>query len=198
MASDISTLPVALDNTRKINSAVRGLSAIVVDVLSFARQIEPSVMELDARATLQRVADAHLPATEAAGVEVVIHAETATLHADADLLHQALLNLARNAVDAMADRERPRRLTLTARGQRLTVADTGPGIDAAAVDRLFNPFFTTRNTGTGLGLAIVHRIVDAHGGTISVRNDAAGGGAIFTLTLPKPTTKSGSGNPESG
>ena len=65
----------------------------------------------------------------------------------------------------------------------LTVCDTGPGIDREMVDRIFNPFFTTRNTGTGLGLAIVHRIVDAHGGAISVTNN---NGAEFMLSLPLP------------
>jgi signal transduction histidine kinase len=99
----------------------------------------------------------------------------------------------RNAVEAMADPRsrrhrsdrRPRVLTLAARREDglivLTVRDTGPGIADDDVDRIFNPFFTTRNTGTGLGLAIVHRIVDAHGGTIAVHND---GGAVFELALP--------------
>ena len=59
--------------------------------------------------------------------------------------------------------------------------DTGPGIGPDEIDRIFNPFFTTRNTGTGLGLAIVHRIVDAHGGAIAVHNEK---GAVFTLSLP--------------
>jgi signal transduction histidine kinase len=178
-------LDAALGNTRKIVSAVRGLSAIVVDVLSFARQIEPVVKPLNPAEVLQRVADAHRPAIEQGEVEVRIKHDDHPIHADAELLHQALLNLARNAVDAMAQTDKPRVLKLESTKGRITVADTGPGLDEQAIDRIFNPFFTTRATGTGLGLAIVHRIVDAHGGTIAVRNDGRTGGAVFKLTLPK-------------
>jgi signal transduction histidine kinase len=70
---------------------------------------------------------------------------------------------------------------------RITIRDSGPGIDDDAIDRLFNPFFTTRSTGTGLGLPIVHRLLDAHGGSISVRND---GGAVFQISLPHPPEES--------
>ena len=182
-----SALPSALSNTRKIASAVRGLSAIVVDVLSFARPLEPRVRPLDPAGLFHRVIDAHRPAIDAAAVTVKLDADDDPLHADPNLLHQALLNLARNAVDAMADRDGPRVLTLACHAGRVTVADTGPGLDEDTVDRIFNPFFTTRSTGTGLGLAIVHRIVDAHGGTIAVgRSDT--GGAAFRLDLPTPRT----------
>ena len=119
-------------------------------------------------------------------VRVVPCAGPVELYADAELLHQALLNLVRNAVDAMGQVDR-RVLTLAAecdeQGVTIRVADTGPGIEPADIDRIFNPFFTTRNTGTGLGLAIVHRIVDAHGGAI-VADNAAEGGAVFELHLP--------------
>ncbi|MEL7088621.1 MAG: ATP-binding protein [Planctomycetota bacterium] len=174
----------AADNSRKIADAVRGLSAIVLDVLSFARQIQPSVRECDGRELLQRVVDAHRPAIESGNVAVDLRIGTPTVTADPELLHQALLNLVRNAADAMAERGGGR-LTLAVESNRVVVADTGPGLPDQVIDRIFNPFFTTRSTGTGLGLAIVHRIIDAHGGTIAVRNDPQHGGAVFTLELPE-------------
>ena len=175
----------ARGNAAKISGAVRSLSAVVNDVLSFAQQVEPRRVACDARALLAAAAEAARPELDAAGVEVLVDAGGVTLHADPELVHRALLNLIRNAAEAMADAPGPRTLTLCAEPGLLRVADTGPGIDPAAVERLFNPFFTTRSSGTGLGLAIVHRLVDAHGGVVAVR-DAPGGGAAFTLTFPPP------------
>jgi signal transduction histidine kinase len=69
----------------------------------------------------------------------------------------------------------------------IVVRDSGPGVPPGVMERMFNPFFTTRATGTGLGLAIVHRTMDAHGGRALVRNvDEGGGGAIVELLLPDP------------
>ncbi len=177
---------------RKIASAVRGLDGIVGDVLSFAREIEPAPAALLAADVFERVLATHAPAILTANVTVnKLYIDTPDLSvlADPDMLHRALLNLIRNAVDAMTLVSGRRELTLDARedesGLTLTVADTGPGVDQGTVDRLFNPFFTTRATGTGLGLAIVHRIVDAHGGTVGVSdNPDSDRGAAFTLCLP--------------
>ncbi|MEK7701410.1 MAG: HAMP domain-containing sensor histidine kinase, partial [candidate division NC10 bacterium] len=63
------------------------------------------------------------------------------------------------------------------------VADTGPGIPASERDRIFNPFYTTKEGGTGIGLALAHKIVEDHGGTIDFRSDRPRG-ATFTVVLP--------------
>jgi signal transduction histidine kinase len=183
----------ALDNVRKIASAVRGMSAIVNDVLSFSRGTEPERSQVDATQVLDRVIAANGPGIDQSKVHVVrkdLGRESMSVFADPGLLQQALLNLVRNAVDAMAQQDAPRVLTLDVQrdevGIVLSVADTGPGVSEDCLERIFNPFFTTRSTGTGLGLAIVHRIADAHGGSIAVHREPSRGGAVFTLSLPDP------------
>ncbi|MCC7409481.1 MAG: GHKL domain-containing protein [Phycisphaeraceae bacterium] len=184
------------DVAGKIASAVRSLNAVVGDVLNFSREMAPKRQHIDASALISGALDAQAPAIAATGIAVQRldqqPGDDVPLWADPQLMHQALVNLIRNAVEAMAEKQggsplRTRTLTLDAHrhgeSTLLIVRDTGPGIPAEVLERIFNPFFTTRSTGTGLGLAIVHRIVDAHGGAIAVAQDD---GAVFEITLPSP------------
>jgi two-component system sensor histidine kinase HydH len=187
--TDLADRPEQQSIAVKIASAVRGLNAIVTDVLSFAREMKVRLVEGSAQEMLERAAETVKPLIDAAAIQIVYHTRPADLliRYDVDLMHQAMVNLVRNAAQAM---DKGGVLTLSAIRQRngsvhITVRDTGPGISEQDIDRIFNPFFTTRATGTGLGLAIVHRIVDAHGGTIAATNAAdPDHGAIFTLQLP--------------
>lgn len=102
-------------------------------------------------------------------------------------IQQVILNLIRNAVDAMTETER-RELTVGVKADdgdmaRITVADTGPGIHPDVADQLFQPFVTTKRTGMGVGLSICRTIVEAHGGKISVGTNESGG-AVFRFTVP--------------
>ena len=104
-------------------------------------------------------------------------------------LQQVVLNLFRNGLDAMADADRGgRRLLLeTARGGprsvRIAVRDSGTGLDAATLGRIFEAFYSTKATGMGMGLTIARQIVEAHGGRLEARNNVEGG-ATFSFTLP--------------
>ena len=109
--------------------------------------------------------------------------------ADRVQVQQVLVNLLRNAVDAMRDCSR-RELNIATAIKRdgmveIAVADTGPGISDEIADRLFQPFTTTKVTGMGVGLSISRTIVEAHGGQLSVERNHDGG-ATFRLTLPAP------------
>ncbi len=109
--------------------------------------------------------------------------------ADALLVGQALLNLLLNAAEAIdgpgtvsVRYRKPGPDETELRQFQVVVQDSGPGIPAEVLDRVFNPFFTTKETGTGLGLSIVHRIVEAHDGTI-IAGNAPGGGARFEVRV---------------
>ena len=104
---------------------------------------------------------------------------------DPELMHRALSNLVLNAMDAMPDGGK---LTISAHPKgaavELRVSDTGEGLTPEECERLFTPYYTTKQHGTGLGLAIVQSVVADHAGTIAVES-RAGGGATFIITLPK-------------
>jgi PAS domain S-box-containing protein len=108
--------------------------------------------------------------------------------ADRILIQQVLVNLLRNAVEAMAGREHgPRQIivrsNLAPEGVAISVTDTGPGLTEDQFSRAFEPYFTTKNHGTGLGLAICRSAIEAHGGRIWAHSESAGG-ATFEFLLP--------------
>lgn len=208
LAQDLADRPAEQSLATKIGSAVSRLNAVVGDVLNFARElvVRPAPVAAteivkDALEACEDLWETHgvtlrRPGASAAGIAIAC---------DAGLIHQAMVNVLRNAAEAAGDRsdggarrvsvDVERRMAVDSDGDRapmvaLIVRDTGPGVSAEAMSRLFNPFFTTRHTGTGLGLAIVHRIVDAHGGRVSIRNNAetTGGaearGACVEILLP--------------
>jgi two-component system sensor histidine kinase HydH len=166
--------------------------------LDYARPFRgnPSILDVGqvVARTLQLVRN-DLPAQVELTVE--IPPELPTVRMDPEHLRQVLLNLLRNACEAMNNRGS---ITLRAAARsrvsytrdaedappelvELSVRDTGPGIDPAVQRKLFIPFFTTKPSGTGLGLAICQRLVESAGGRIGVRS-ARGAGTSFTITLP--------------
>jgi signal transduction histidine kinase len=114
------------------------------------------------------------------------------IRVDERMLRQALLNLIRNAAEAIPENQTDRRVTVASSTEQdrvgqdwalVEIKDTGPGIPTADLQRIFIPFFTTKAMGHGVGLALAHRVVTQHGGTLTASN-ALGGGALFTLRLP--------------
>jgi signal transduction histidine kinase len=191
LEQDLSDRPAERSVATKIASAVVGLDGIVGDVLSFARDAKVSCEPVDGSELLERAVEACRGVPGADSVRVVVRASSAALRCDPVLMHQALVNVVRNALQAMAEAPAPPEgHTLTVKAEtgraecRISIGDTGPGVSGGVIDRMFNPFFTTRKTGTGLGLAIVHRIIDAHGGRIAVRNSGERPGTTFELSWP--------------
>jgi len=174
---DLESDPEKVRTLDRILLAVTGLDKLVEDMLTYGREIEP-------RKTLQPVApvleDAiALAALDGARITLVRDFDGGQAELDREMIARVFLNLIRNAVQAM---EQGGTLTVTARGTGVSIADTGAGIPADVIDKLFTPFVTSKVKGTGLGLAIAQKIVEAHGGSIEARNNP-GRGATFTVKL---------------
>jgi len=127
-----------------------------------------------------------------------------TISADENAIYRAFVNLVANALDAMGSRgkltlrvgwaEGPTRRAYHRR-VRVEIEDTGAGIPSAERDRIFNPFYTTKEGGTGLGLALTHKIIEEHRGTIDVVS-TPGAGSTFRVVLPLvPDAASADGGP---
>jgi two-component system NtrC family sensor kinase len=177
----------------RIRTAAERCARIVRTFLAMARQQKPERGPVAVDEVVTAALDIAGYALRTSGIEVRVElAEDAPLiNADADQLHQVLLNLVINAQQSLQDMPLPRRIRIRSVIDRkagmlaLTVADNGPGIPPHLKARVFEPFFTTKPTGvgTGVGLAVSLGIIEAHGGTMSV-DAAPGGGAAFTIRLP--------------
>ncbi|MCC6677333.1 MAG: two-component sensor histidine kinase [Phycisphaerales bacterium] len=176
---------------------VERLGGILSDFLSYAGELRLDRRRADLNAVISELADFFMPQAQQQRVRLRADLAAHELPVDVDVGHikQAVLNLMLNAVQAMtqppASDSAPKELILkTERDEsgrescaRLHVIDTGPGVPAETLARIFDPYFTTKAGGTGLGLPTTRRLVEAHGGTIDVRTEP-GRGTDFILSLP--------------
>lgn len=168
----------------EIVNRVDTLNTIVEDLLLFARPKPPQLrpvtfVELTTKLRTQVANDPGF-----AHVEVTVTGDDATMQADPELLTLVLLNLTANAAQAMKGQGRiDIALHVDGEWHELRLRDTGPGMPQDVQARLFEPFFTTKARGTGLGLATARRIVESHGGTLTLACPADGG-TVATLRLP--------------
>lgn len=186
------------------------INAIVERLLQLARpaRLRPAPVRLPV--LLEHVLELYATQLEARQIAVEREYDPAVpaVQADAEHLYQAFVNLVSNALDAMGPGGRltlrvtwsdgPEGLPPIARRSaprraRVDIQDTGPGIPPEIADRVFNPFFTTKDAGTGLGLALTHKIVEDHGGTVTFRT-AAGAGTPSASSSPSALPP-GSGPP---
>ncbi|GAB4550766.1 MAG: hypothetical protein Tsb0013_12630 [Phycisphaerales bacterium] len=200
LVDDLADREQERDTARKIARAVDGLNAVVGDVLAFSREMRLETTAVCLRGVVERAMECCADRIAMSDIDVDLRLDDAgEAEVDPTLVHQALVNVLRNACDALAERDggcirvsTGCRSVLDHDGVRRTMAmvlveDSGPGIPEEVRSRVFNPFFTTRAAGTGLGLPIVHRILDAHDGRITITNGAPGlGGARVELLFPRP------------
>jgi signal transduction histidine kinase len=169
-----------------MRAEVQRLNSIVEEFLSLARPLEIKREAVRIDALLQEMAALTEDDARSARVQirVVVPHELPTAGVDRNYLKQVLLNLILNGIQSMP---RGGSLTLEAKAaggkMDVIVADTGEGIPKEILPRIFEPYFTTKTRGVGLGMTIARRIVEAHGGTLTV-DSTVGQGTRFQITIP--------------
>jgi signal transduction histidine kinase len=162
------------------------LTRVTASIVRFARPLSVKKTRLDSVELFERARALAERMLVGRGVTLSARAPVAAaeLDADPDLVFQALLGLIDNAAH-FSPPGAAIEIALRADGDQIAISvdDSGPGVPAELRERLFEPFFTTRDEGTGLGLAIVRQIAEAHGGRVVV-GERPGGGARFELRLP--------------
>ncbi len=172
-----------------IRTASGKMEAVVKRVIDFSKPIEPKFADTD-------INDPVKYATELASISVVKSGVTLTTElaenlplcrAEPNLIEEVMINLINNAVDAMTGQQNPKqiRISTSSHGENvcITVEDTGPGVPIDLVERIFEPFYTTKDYSTGIGLSLCQRVISDHKGNIRVERSQEGG-AKFIITLP--------------
>ncbi len=186
--SDRETLDRA---TRTIAEQVESMKSMVNAFSSYAQPQRMQPENININQLIQDVAELHKEAIRPIRIQLTLDETAPTIVADRGRLRQILNNLIANSRDALHHCSDPI-ISLDTRCMRereceyveLTVSDNGPGFPPELIDRLFEPYVTTKEKGNGLGLAIVKKIVDEHGGMVTAQNRNEGG-ACVTIRLPK-------------
>jgi len=160
------------------------LTRLVEEVLRFSRPNVPNRKPVDLAVLASETVEMLREDPLATGVQLELEVETLALEVDPDQLRQVLLNLIRNALEAVESRGTVK-VTVARQGDVacLRVRDSGPGMEEAVQARLFEPFFTTKQGGTGLGLATAHAMIHSHGGQLGVISTPSEG-TEFEVRLP--------------
>ncbi len=183
--ADADQLKTALS---RVDEQSRRIAEIVRGVLGFAQPHAPQRRPVDLVEIAQRTLDMIGPdvVSRQARVETEFDTDLPKVQADPQQIQQVLLNLLKNAVQATTESsELELRVEVRGVGDQLLVhvTDNGPGIEAEVRERIFDPFFSTKEKGSGLGLSVSYAIAQAHSGDLRVESEP-GAGTTFTLALP--------------
>jgi len=158
------------------------MDRIISDFLSFAKQTDLVLTEIDLKSLLKGCISA--VADSAQNVRIIERIESLPLiKGDEVLLRQSVTNILQNAVESMPEGGDLTVSCSVGDCLDISVTDTGHGIPENIRDKIFLPFYTTKERGTGLGLSIVHKIVISHGGTVQLESGEKG--MTFTIRLPR-------------
>src|SRR5262245_14390270 len=187
---DLQALPTAYrPYVEGIRDECESLNQMVTNFLNFARPAQLTLSRVDLGGVCEWAVEEVRDDARALGGDIKLRGQFGAIEGDEVLLRQAFSNLLRNAVEACADASLAPLVVIESevdarqRISRISVNDSGPGIEPGARERIFRPFFTSKRNGTGLGLAVVQKIIVFHNGRIGVGVSPLGG-ASLQITLP--------------
>lgn len=178
--------PPVKEIVNDIVGQTRRMKQIVGDLLEFARGREPHIREVEIEEIIMAAYKLVSTNTDTSGIRLLIGVEPRNLmvEVDPEQMERVFINLFTNAIEAMSGAGD---LDIKARKEdeviRIEISDTGKGMSQDKVEKIFEPFYTTRDKGTGLGLAIIFNIIKKHGGSIDAVSEV-GKGTTFAITLP--------------
>lgn len=190
---DLSEMPEHLRLAERIVEGAQNLNYVISNLLTYARPMRLHMTSVPVAHLLAACRDTLCDRGARAGVDIILPelAPDLVVNGDERQLAQMLLNLGINAIEAC--RSNSGQIKIEAHGGKhsvvLRVCDNGCGMDAEQMEKVFDPFFTSKEGGTGLGLSLTRKIVDAHGGDIAVESKP-NQGSVFTVTLPREGAKS--------
>jgi signal transduction histidine kinase len=178
--------PRLLEPGELAQKEIERLTLLLNEFLAFARPPELHTQDHDVASIVRQVAELERVSAERRGAEIAVVDCPQQLFAvvDPPKIHQIVLNLVRNAIEAVSAGGHVA-LGLAADEERIHihVQDDGPGIPDTVLPRIYEPFFSTKDTGTGLGMSIVHSLVALHGGAIDLATSPRG--TRFKITIPR-------------
>lgn len=178
--------PKLTEPTELAQKEIERLTELLNEFLSFARPPELHPQETEVVALVRQIVDLERITVEQRGASMALTAEPAELLAEVDptKLHQIVLNLVRNACEAVSSNGHVL-VDVSASDPRfqIRVKDDGPGIPDSVRSRIYEPFFSTKEAGTGLGMSIVHALVSLHGGAIDLETGPRG--TTFAVSIPR-------------
>ena len=187
---DLPTTSPAREVVKDVRQEIARINHIVTDLLQTARPHPPKIRKSDLNVTVEHAVMLGRQQALAKGIEISLHKDATLpeIEHDSDQMHQVLLNLLLNALQAI-DRHGKVAVTLCRREANavIEVTDNGRGIPAENLPNIFRPFYTTKGDGTGLGLSLARRIVEDHHGRINVTS-TVGKGTTFAVILPLQAT----------
>jgi signal transduction histidine kinase len=178
----------ALTKIETVQKQCTRLENLLRDFLKFARLRDLELSPGSLNEVVDRVLNFFETQAKQSDIEFIRFLDPAlpSIKLDEQTLHAALLNLVKNSLEAMPDGgQLLARTRLTRQGVALDLIDTGCGMDSKTAMRMFEAFYSTKNGGSGLGLPTARKIIEAHGGRISVQSEL-GRGTQFTIEFPQP------------